>query len=104
MNAFTREVEVAQPKNFTEAPFMHERDGTYYLSCSYGKWDIDEYSVHYSTGPQPFGPWTHRGIILSISDKAKGPGHHSFVTDPESEKQLVVYHKSQAKGRGPYRG
>ena len=40
--AIDHEVNIAQPPNFTEGAYMHERDGTYYLSYSHGVWkDVD---------------------------------------------------------------
>lgn len=87
------EIEVPKPQNFTEAPFMHYKDGTYYLSYSHGVfWDPD-YSVCYSTAKSPTGPWTFKGTILKSNDEHLGPGHHAFLYNPTTDKWYVAYHR-----------
>lgn len=104
MVSIAREVPVAQPPHFTEGAFMHERNGTYYLSYSFGKWNGPSYSVHYATARSPVGPWTYRGRILAGDQKHQGPGHHSFVKAPNGE-WLIVYHRwERGPGEGPYKG
>jgi len=99
-----REVPVDQPQCFTEGAWMEERDGTYYLSYSSGHYDRSDYSVRYSTGPSPTGPWTYRGTILSSGGGHKGPGHHSFFRDPDSGQMMMAYHRWEDQaGDGPYR-
>ena len=99
------EVDIEQPPNFTEGAFMHERDGIYYLSWSFGRWFDDSYTVHYATADSPIGPWNHRGVILEKNDEDKGPGHHSFMQDPVSGQWYIVYHRwENRRGEGPYRG
>ncbi|RHW18712.1 glycosyl hydrolase 43 family protein [Sphingomonas gilva] len=105
MVTIAREVAVDQPPNFTEGAFMHERNGTYYLSYSHGKWNGPSYSVHYATAPSPTGPWRYRGVILEGDARRQGPGHHSFVRDPASGDWLIVYHRwERPPGPGPYKG
>ena len=93
-----REAPVEQPPNFTEGSFMHERGGTYYLSYSHGHWNGPDYSVHYATAPSPLGPWTYRGPILIGDARHQGPGHHSFVREPDGS-WLIVYHRWE---QGPH--
>lgn len=103
--SLAREVPVETPPRFTEAPFMHSRDGRYYLSYSHGVWQRSSYSVHYATAPTPTGPWTYRGAILTSDTTRKGPGHHSFICDPRTGDWLIVYHRWENQtGDGPYRG
>jgi beta-xylosidase len=105
MTSFKREVKVAQPPKFTEGAFMHERNGTYYLSYSYGKFNGPSYSVHYATAPSPTGPWKYRGAILESDATHQGPGHHSFVINPKDGSTLIVYHRwERGPGEGPYKG
>lgn len=105
MVSFKREVEIEQPKNFTEGPFMHLHNKTYYLSYSYGKWNDSTYSVHYSTAPSPSGPWTYRGAVLESDETHQGPGHHSFVQNPETKETFIVYHRWESpKKDRPMRG
>jgi beta-xylosidase len=105
MVSFKREVKTDQPPHFTEAPFMHRRGKTYYLSYSHGKWNDPTYSVHYATASSPTGPWNYRGRILASDATHQGPGHHSFVEDPESKEWFIVYHRWEtASKNGPFRG
>ncbi|BCX48114.1 glycoside hydrolase family 43 [Haloferula helveola] len=86
------EVEVATPPEFTEGAFMHEIDGTYYLSYSHGGWNNPNYSVHYATSSSPVGPWKYRGAILNSGESHKGPGHHSFFQHPGTKQWYICYH------------
>lgn len=92
-----RELPVATPKNFTEGPFMHLRDGVYYLSYSSGRWNDDSYRVCYSTSNSAAGPWTFQGSILETNSKHAGPGHHSIIVNPKQSKNeqrfLIIYHR-----------
>ncbi|KQN81949.1 family 43 glycosylhydrolase [Sphingomonas sp. Leaf62] len=104
MVTIAREVPVANPPQFTEGAFLHERGGTYYLSYSHGRFNGPDYSVHYATAPSPVGPWNYRGAILTSDATHKGPGHHSFVTTPNGQ-SLIVYHRwENPQGGAPYRG
>jgi beta-xylosidase len=97
-----REVVVQTPEKFTEGPFMHVRNGLYYLSYSHGRWSTSAYSVHYSTAPSPTGPWTYRGCILSSDDTHQGPGHHSFLHNPLTDEWFIASHRfetTQSEGR-----
>jgi len=105
METIEREVPVAQPPAFTEGVFMHEHGGIYYLSYSHGHWDRSDYSLHYAMAPTPVGPWKYRGVLLASEGRYKGPGHHSFVIDPQTSEPLIVYHRWEGKhGDGPYEG
>ncbi len=105
MIGFAREVKVETPPHFTEAAFLHEREGCYYLSYSHGSWQHSSYSVHYATATTPTGPWQYRGAILTSDARHKGPGHHSIVQDPRDGSWLIFYHRwNNAVGDGPYRG
>jgi len=104
MVTIAREVPVANPPQFTEGAFLHERGGTYYLSYSHGRFNGPSYSVHYATAPSPVGPWKYRGAILTSDATHKGPGHHSFVKAPNGQ-WLIVYHRwENPQGAEPYRG
>ncbi len=104
MISFAREVAIPQPPHFTEGAFMHERGGTYYLSYSHGRWNRADYSVHYATGPAVTGPWTYRGVLLESAGVYRGPGHHSFFTDPASGQLHIAYHRWENPGTEPFRG
>lgn len=93
MISIAREVQVPTPRDFTEGSFMHERNGTYYLSYSHGRFNGPDYSVHYATGPSPVGPFTYRGAVLTSDASHQGPGHHAFLQDPGSGAWFIVYHR-----------
>ncbi|MDY0959007.1 family 43 glycosylhydrolase [Sphingomonas sp. CFBP8993] len=104
MISISREVKVVTPPQFTEGAFLHERNGTYYLSYSHGRFNGPDYSVHYATAPSPVGPWRYRGAILTSDGAHQGPGHHSFVTTPDG-RTLIVYHRwDRGPGPGPFQG
>jgi beta-xylosidase len=103
MVTIDQEVKIDQPPAYTEAPFMHERNGIYYLSYSVGKWNTGDYHIDYAMAPSPLGPWKYRGTILKSDKRYKGPGHHSFVQDPKDGSWRIVYHRWEGKhGDGPY--
>lgn len=52
-----------QVKKFTEAPWVHKRNGTYYLSYATG---FPE-RIAYSTASKITGPWTPRGVIAEVA-------------------------------------
>jgi beta-xylosidase len=104
MVTLEREVAIDQPPCFTEGAWMHDREGTYYLSYSSGHYDRSDYSVRYATAPSPIGPWTYRGTILASGGGHKGPGHHSFFRNPDSGQMMMAYHRWEGQaGDGPYR-
>jgi beta-xylosidase len=101
---FKQEIPVETPPHYTEAPFVHFYNGLYYLSYSSGEWNKESYCVHYATSKTPVGPWRYRGLILQSDEARKGPGHHSFVRHPQSEKWFIVYHRWQhPDGGNPFR-
>jgi beta-xylosidase len=100
-----REIPVETPPFFTEGAFMHHHNGRYYLSYSHGNYRDASYSVHYATAPTPTGPWTYHGPILTSDATRKGPGHHSFLRLPDSERWLIFYHRWEGQtGNGPFHG
>jgi len=48
---------------YTEAPWLHKRDGLYYLSYASG---FPEKTA-YATAPKITGPWTYRGLIAEVA-------------------------------------
>lgn len=105
MTEIDHEIPVETPPNFTEGAFLHEREGTYYLSYSHGHWNGPDYSVHYATSHSPVGPWAYRGAILSADATHQGPGHHGFAENPATHAWFIAYHRwERGPGPGPYRG
>jgi hypothetical protein len=105
MVSFARELPVVTPPNFTEAPYVHRRGSTYYLTYSSGSWWNDTYSVHYAVSQTPVGPWIYQGAVLSSDDRHKGPGHNSILHNPRTGDWFMVYHRwNDQSGPGPYEG
>jgi beta-xylosidase len=105
MMGLRKEIEVEQPKNFTEGVFMHYEGALYHLTYSHGNWQDSTYSVHHSTSKSPTGPWEYRGVILKSDDHHKGPGHHSVIQIPGTDKWYIVYHRwNNRRDDGPYSG
>ncbi len=103
MTSFAREIDVDTPPHFTEAPFMHVRDGVYYLSYSHGAWWNASYAAHYATSETPVGPWTYGGVFLKSDTSHKGPGHHAVFSHPRTGQDFVVYHRwNHQRGVGPF--
>lgn len=97
-----QEFQIDQPENFTEAPFMHLQNGLYYLSYSNGRWNDDSYSVHYSVAPSPHGPWTYCGVLVETGPEGKGPGHNSFLEDPDDPAVWhFIYHQWDTRFTNP---
>jgi beta-xylosidase len=60
------EIKVADIKAFEEAPWLHRRNGLYYLSYASG---FPE-RIAYSTSESLTGPWTYRGILAEVASNS----------------------------------
>jgi len=89
------QVRVVTPAGYNEAPFVLERNGTYYLMWSENDTRSEDYRVAYATGTSPLGPWTNRGVVLQkrLDLGIKGTGHHSVVRAPGTDTWYVAYHR-----------
>jgi hypothetical protein len=64
------------PPHFEEGPWLHKRDGLYYLTyASLDRATHRDERVSYSTAPSLKGPWTYRGELT-------GSGKYSFTIHP----------------------
>lgn len=84
-----------EPPGFREAGWVHRRGDIYYLSWSENDTREEDYGVRYATGPAPFGPWNHQGVLLEkdLSRGVRGPGHHSILRLPGRDDWLIAYHR-----------
>ncbi|MBD8531035.1 MULTISPECIES: glycoside hydrolase family 43 protein [unclassified Massilia] len=82
--------------DFEEAPYLHKRNGVYYLSYASG---FPE-SIVYATGPGPTGPWTYRGLIME-KNKVTRTIHQAFADF--NGKSYAFYHNDVLPGGGDYR-
>ncbi len=80
----------------TEAPFMVQNGGTYYLFYSGGAYYNASYAVGVARATSPLGPFTKLGgPILTTAGAWVGPGHCSVV-DTTGGDTYIVYHAWQA--------
>ncbi|MDF7809566.1 family 43 glycosylhydrolase, partial [Pontiellaceae bacterium B12219] len=61
--------------HFYEAPWMHKRNGIYYLSYATGT----QAPIAYCTSTSPMGPFTYQGVILAKDMYGSVTNHHSIV-------------------------
>ncbi|WP_338762704.1 family 43 glycosylhydrolase [Massilia sp. METH4] len=82
-------------KKYGEAPFLHERKGTYYFTFSTG-WPGQ---IVYATGSSPLGPFAYRGVVL---DYLKISTNHQAIVE-HGGKSWLFYHDSLLPGGGSHR-
>lgn len=77
-------------RRFFEGAWVHKFNGKYYLSYSTG----DTHYIAYAIGNTPYGPFTHKGIVLT--PVFGWTNHHSIVQ--HNGKWFLFYHDSQLSG------
>ena len=82
--------------SFTEAPYVHKRGKTYYLS--YSRFFPEE--TVYATSDSVQGPWTYRGVIMKKNKGVKTI--HQAIIDFNG-KSYIFYHNAKLKGGGEFR-
>jgi beta-xylosidase len=75
----------AQVQGYTEAPWLHKRNGIYYLSYATG---FPE-KLAYSTAPRITGPWTPRGLLAEGAFNSN-TSHEGIITFKGVD--YMVYH------------
>jgi beta-xylosidase len=92
------------PPGYNEGPFVHKRNGQYYLTWSEFDTRDPRYSVAYATGDSPLGPFTKApdNPILRQSGLVKGAGHHSLVQIPGGDEWVIAYHRFRIPGGNGY--
>lgn len=88
--------ELEIPK-FTEAPWIHERNGTYYLSYAY---ELPPEKIAYMTAPSITGPWTFKGVINDVIPHS-GTNHQSIIEF--KGKWYFIYHNVELSGGDEWR-
>ncbi|TWU37905.1 Xylosidase/arabinosidase [Novipirellula aureliae] len=72
--------------NFYEGPWMHKRNGVYYLSYASGV----QKPIVYCTSSSPTGPFTYRGVLMDAEVTGGATNHHSIVKF--KGKWYIFYH------------
>ena len=74
-------------RRFFEAAWVHKFNGKYYFSYSTG----DTHYIAYAIGDSPYGPFTHKGIVLT--PVFGWTSHHAIVQ--HDGKWYLFYHDTQ---------
>lgn len=82
--------------NFVEAPWLHKRGDTYYLSYAY---EFPE-KIAYATAASVTGPWTFRGIINDLLPNSDT--NHQAIIEFKGE-WWFFYHTAGLPGGGQFR-
>lgn len=80
---------------YGEAPWLHKRDGIYYLSYSTG-WPGQ---IAYATSKAPTGPFTYRGIVL---DRVNTFTNHEAIVQKGGD-WFLFYHNAALPNGGNYK-
>lgn len=91
--------------SFFEAPWVFEREGTYYLAYDWKRAGSEctpsnyQACVAYATADSPLGPWTYQGIILGGTSATTV---HPSVIEFDG-RWWLTYHTKDAVGGGHFR-
>lgn len=89
-------IETIDVPQFTEAPWLHERDGTYYLSYAYGYPE----QIAYATADRVTGPYEFQAVInRAVPDS---PTNHQSIVEFDGD-WYFFYHNAALPGGGEYR-
>lgn len=83
-------------RRYFEAPWVHKRNGVYYLSYSTG----DTHYLVYATGTNPRGPFTYRGRIL---EPVVGWTTHHSIMDFDGKTYLFHHDATLSGGKSHLR-
>lgn len=97
MTELDGEVMTLDLKNFFEAPFVHKRGDTYYLSYAGSGYPS---KTEYATSDSPLGPWTYGGVINGLMPKSET--NHQGIVEYKN-RWWFVYHNSALPDGGVYR-
>lgn len=82
---------------YREGTYVFKRNGTYYFLWSVDDTGSSNYHVAYGTATSPMGPITvaKQPIVIQQRpiDGIYGTGHNSVVSDPQSGRWYIVYHR-----------
>lgn len=91
------DIKVIDVPNYIEGPWLHKREGIYYLTYASSSPGTHNETISYCTAPSADGPWTFRGEIM-------GEAYRSFTIHPGIEqfkgKWYLFYHDGSLTLRG----
>lgn len=89
-------VQTVEATNFFEAPWIHKRGDTYYLSYAAHYPSTTEYSVSKSAT----GPWEYKGVINDTIPNS--PTNHQAIVNFKGQ-DYMFYHTAGSSTGGPFR-
>jgi beta-xylosidase len=87
---------VAALPRYVEAPWIHKRNGLYYLSYAYG---FPERTA-YATAEKIDGPWTFRGVIAELAGNCNT--NHQAIIEFKG-RSYFIYHNGGLPTGGSFR-
>lgn len=89
-------VQIHEVPDFTEGPWLHKHDGTYYLTYAHG---FPE-EIAYATADAITGPWEFQRVIMEPVPNS--PTSHPSVIEFNGD-WFMFYHNAELPGGGEYR-
>jgi beta-xylosidase len=96
MTEFEGEIVKVDLPNFTEAPYIHKKGDTYYLTYATG---FPE-KVAYATSKKITGPWEYRGLLAELAGNSNTI-HQSIIT--YKGRDYFIYHNGGTPLGGSFR-
>jgi len=90
---------------FREAPHIHRRGDSFYLTWSENDTRDPSYRVRWATAASAHGPWRQGGVLLEQRPDAGvlATGHHSIMRIPGTDEWLIAYHRIAIPGGNGFR-
>lgn len=93
MTEIDGDIHVVDLPNFTEAPWLHKKNGWYYLSYAY---EFPE-KIAYAMSKSPTGPWEYKGILNELAGNCN-TNHQSIIEF--KGKDYFIYHNGATQPHG----
>ncbi|MBO9703471.1 MAG: family 43 glycosylhydrolase [Sporocytophaga sp.] len=103
MTEIDGEIKMITPPNYAEGPWLHKRNGLYYLTYPAFVAPVGSEQICYATATNINGPWTYRGILT-------GTAKNSYTIHPGiveyKGQSYLFYHNATLtlNGQGPALG
>lgn len=103
MTEIDGEIKMITPPNYAEGPWLHKRNGIYYLTYPAFVAPVGSEQICYATATNINGPWTYRGILT-------GTAKNSYTIHPGiveyKGQSYLFYHNATLtlNGQGPALG